>query len=259
MYSVIIPSIGRINFINQLLESIYNQTVPPEEIIILLDKNSKCENQENLITKKYKCKVLFCENLTTAQKRNFGVINSKTNIILFSDDDDIWESKKAEFTLKSLKKSQVVCHGYSKFDSIKKKPIYNFGEKFKEVSPLSLLHGNNIWGGGSGIAARKEILLSIPFNNDSYSEDYDWWIKIILAEIKISYIPISLVKYRVHDSNMTSNLLNIFKYNTKLFNKLMYKSLILFLTFISGTLRLSFSTLIKSLIKLLLKLTRKYF
>ena len=61
MYSVIIPSIGRINFINQLLESIYNQTVPPEEIIILLDKNSKCENQENLITKKYKCKVLFCD------------------------------------------------------------------------------------------------------------------------------------------------------------------------------------------------------
>ena len=38
-----------------------------------------------------------------------------------------------------------------------------------------------------------------------YCEDYDWWIRILLAEIKINYLPISLVKYRVHNKNMTSN------------------------------------------------------
>ncbi len=52
MYSVIIPSIGRINFLNQLLESIYNQSVQPLDIIILLDKNIQCENKGMSIKKK---------------------------------------------------------------------------------------------------------------------------------------------------------------------------------------------------------------
>ena len=42
MYTVIIPSMGRIDFLNDLLESIYKQTISPKEIIILLDKNELC-------------------------------------------------------------------------------------------------------------------------------------------------------------------------------------------------------------------------
>ncbi len=247
MYSVIIPSVGRINFLNDLLSSIYNQTILPKEIIILLDKNNTCREGLKLINKKDNCEIIFCSNLTTPEKRNLGVKNSKTDIILFSDDDDIWSFNKAELTLKSLKNYQVVCHEFSKFGLLKKKPRYKLGKKAKTVSILSLIHGNNIWGGGSGIAARKEILLSIPFNNDLYSEDYDWWIKVILAEIKIKYIPISLVSYRVHHNNMTSNLFNIFIYNQKIFNKIIKKSILLFFAFILGSSKSILIFLIKSL------------
>ena len=52
MYSVIIPSLGRINYLNQLLQSIYNQTLLPEEIIILLDQNESCKNVAKFIYKK---------------------------------------------------------------------------------------------------------------------------------------------------------------------------------------------------------------
>ena len=52
MYSVIIPSIGRINYLNELLESIYMQTLLPEEVIIVLDNNKKCKDIVNLIKKK---------------------------------------------------------------------------------------------------------------------------------------------------------------------------------------------------------------
>ena len=254
MYSVIIPSLGRISFLNELLESIYNQTIPPDEIIILLDKNENCKEGEKFLNKQKICSIFFCKNLTTPEKRNFGVKNSKTNIILFSDDDDIWERNKGELTIKSLKRCQVVCHEYSKFGLINKKPSYKLGKKGKIVSLRSILYGNNIYGGGSGIAARKEVLLSIPFNNDLYSEDFDWWLRIILAEIKIEYIPISLVKYRVHNKNMTSNNKKIFKYNQKLFYKLIYKSIILFFTFVIGYLRSCLSIVIKSLILISFKI-----
>jgi len=59
MYSVIIPSIGRINFLNELLESIYSQSVQPNEIIILLDNNNSCKDGAKLINKKDICKIVF--------------------------------------------------------------------------------------------------------------------------------------------------------------------------------------------------------
>ena len=73
------------------------------------------------------------------------------------------------------------------------------------------------------------LFLSIPF--DKYylsSEDYDWWIKILLADIKVIYIPESLVRYRIHNKNMTRKFLKIYFYNIKIFNKIIVKSVILF-------------------------------
>ena len=39
MYSIIIPSLGRVNYLNNLLESIYLQTLLPREITIIFDDN----------------------------------------------------------------------------------------------------------------------------------------------------------------------------------------------------------------------------
>ena len=107
------------------------------------------------------------------------------------------------------------------------------------------------------IATLKEIVIAIPFNKEYiFCEDYDWWIKILLAEIKIEYLPISLVKYRVHNKNMTSNYLKILDYNSQIFNKIIYKSLILFLTSFIGFLKSLLSVLIKSIKIICLKIIK---
>ncbi len=258
MYSVIIPSIGRIDFLNELLESIYNQTIPPKEIIILFDKNKKCKEGSNFINKNDICEIIYCDNLNLSQKRNYGALISKSKYIIYTDDDDIWESNKAELTIESLHHSQVVCHEYSKFGSIIQKPKFLMGKNKKFIKLIYLLFGTNIFGGGSAISSLKEILLAIPFNEEyEFCEDYEWWIRIILAEIKIEYLPISLVKYRVHNKNMTSNYLKIFKYNLKIFNKIIYKSVILLLTFILGIVRSFLGIFIKSIKLFSFKLTNK--
>ncbi len=252
MYSVVIPSIGRVNYLNELLESIYNQTLSAQEIIIIFDKNEKCKEIEKLIPKKDNLKIFFSENFTLSQKRNFGVKKAKTDNIIFSDDDDIWEINKAFLTIESLKESQVVCHAFSKFDSKSLITRYNFGKNKIFINFPHLIFGDNIFGGGSGIAGKKEIFLSIPF--DKYylsSEDYDWWIRILLADIKVVYIPELLVKYRIHNKNMTRKFLKIYFYNIKVFNKIFLKSIILFFTVFIGMFKIA--------IKIIIKLTKNLF
>ena len=252
MYSVVIPSIGRVNYLNELLESIYNQTLPPEEVLIILDNNDNCKKIEKLITKKENLKIFFPEKFSLPQKRNLGVKIAKADNIIFSDDDDIWESNKAFLTIESLKDSQVVCHAFSKFGSKFNKTRYNLGKNKIYVTLPYLLFGDNLFGGGSGIAGKKEIFLSIPFNKYFLSsEDYDWWIRILLADIKVLYIPEPLVSYRIHNKNMTLNFLKIYLYNTKIFNKIFVKSIILIFTFFIGYFRISIKILIKVIKKIL--------
>ena len=46
-------------------------------------------------------------------------------------------------------------------------------EKFKTISLSDLFFGSNIFGGGSGIAGRKEIFLTFPFDeNYLFCEDF---------------------------------------------------------------------------------------
>ena len=254
MYTVIISSLGRINYLNELLQSIYNQTLLPEEIIILLDQNKLCKDNEKLILKKKNCKVVFCNKFNLSQKRNFGAEITKTNYIIYSDDDDIWEFNKGELTIKSLKNSQIVCHDYTKFGEIYQKPKFILGKKPRMVNPKDLLFGSNIFGGGSGIAGRKEIFLSLPFDEHYlFCEDFFWWTKVILAEIKIKYLPYPLVKYRTHKNNMTSNFFKIYFFNIKIFRDLIIKSFILFIASLYGFLK---STL-KSFFLLLFYKSRK--
>ena len=131
MYSVIIPSLGRINYLNQLLQSIYNQTLLPEEIIILLDQNESCKNVAKFIYKKNNCNIIFCKNLNLSQKRNYGIEIAKTKFIIYSDDDDIWNKNKAELTIKSLKTSKVVCHEFTKFGGLIKSLDFFLEENLK--------------------------------------------------------------------------------------------------------------------------------
>ena len=108
------------------------------------------------------------------------------------------------------------------------------------------MYGDNIFGGGSGIAGKKEVFLSIPFNRDLYSEDYDWWIRILLADIEVVYIPEPLVSYRNHNKNMTRNFFKIYFYNIKILNKIFLKSLILILTFLIGYFKIAIKIIIKT-------------
>ena len=246
MYSVIIPSLGRVKYLNQLLQSIFKQTIKPFEILILFDNNAFCKKAEDKINTIKTCKIIYCENLNLSQKRNYGASIAKTKYLIFADDDDNWEIKKGELTLESLQKYKVVTHEFSKFGFSSQKPRFLMGKRKKIISLKELIHGANIFGGGSSIAAWREIIIAIPFNDNFYfCEDYDWWVKIILADIKIKYLPTNLVKYRVHNKNMTSNIFKIYFFNIKIFNKLFIQSLVLTITFIVGYLRSSTSLIIK--------------
>lgn len=211
MYTVIIGSVGRYEFLIDLLSSLNKQIIKSNDIIVILDKNCKTNNKYQSLNKNFKNIKIIFENLNLSKKRNLGIKLAKNNIIFFSDDDDIWSPNKASTILPLFEKYDVVTHNFDKFGNQKMKSCSKLGKNDKILSKKYLLYGDNIFGGGSSIVAKKKILNMIKFNpNIKLSEDFDWWIRILLSNIKVFYVSKSLVSYRTHSSNMTKNLFRIY-------------------------------------------------
>ena len=211
MYTIVIPSIGRLQYLLELIKSIDEQTIECDEIIILVDQKFESENDLKKISVWKNTKIIITKEAPSA-KRNHGIKIAQNNFIFLSDDDDIWHPKKAELVLMALKKYDVVCHNFNKFGLVNQIDCSKLGKNNKIVSKLNLLRGDNIFGGGSSIASNKKVFLENPFDSNlKYTDDLDWWIKIINNKnrLDIFYLGKSLVNYRSHNKNITKLLMKV--------------------------------------------------
>lgn len=231
MYSVIIPSLGRISYINELLTSIQKQSPLPGEIILLLDDNEHCRSNKDNIKLIDNLKIEFLDSVNLAQKRNIGAEMAKFDLILYSDDDDLWMPNKADLVLKALSKAQVCCHNYGKFGTQDIESCGQLDAVDGFVKPNKIFIGSNIFGGGSSISATKSLLKLFPFSAEyRYCEDYEWWVRLLIADIKIYYLSLPLVKYRTHSSNMTRAIFTITSFSLKISKMMLYKGIWLILS-----------------------------
>jgi glycosyltransferase involved in cell wall biosynthesis len=103
--SVVIPTHNRAKMLKRAVDSVLNQTVLPEEIIIIDD----CSDDETLkIMQKHpseKLRILQqTENKGVSAARNRGIGESQSNWVVFLDSDDWWLPQKLEKQINFHKK-----------------------------------------------------------------------------------------------------------------------------------------------------------
>lgn len=124
--TVVIPHGGRLDFILQAVLSVFQQTLVPEEVLVVNDAN----NADNLksLEKTLEKFIFPGSNLLIVQStfqagaagtRNFGFSKAKGSYVAFLDDDDIFLPWKLETQLKHMKIHQsLISHtNYIKFES----------------------------------------------------------------------------------------------------------------------------------------------
>ncbi len=145
MYSVVISSVGRFNSLNGLLDSVEPQTLLANETLILLDENEHCRSITESWIQKPAVKVIFCERMNLAEKRNEGAkCAARYERIIYSDDDDIWDPRRAEELVQTLKDFPVCCHNYNKFGFENAQSLDVLGLEDREVGPATLFYTGNM-------------------------------------------------------------------------------------------------------------------
>jgi glycosyltransferase involved in cell wall biosynthesis len=219
LISIIIPTYNRASYLLETVNSILEQTYSKFEIIIVSDGST--DNSKDLITKLNHSSIQFIELDRNygypAKARNEGIKVSKGDYIAFCDDDDLWEKDKLE------KQINIVNCGYNfvftnyKFleesksfmKSLYLKYILSFliNRISIKISFILLSITNPIV--NSSVLVSRILLKNKNFNESKLfraSEDYQLWIQIFDMSTPF-YLKQELVKYRLHENNISSDFI----------------------------------------------------
>lgn len=209
MVTVVIPSYKRPEKLNKLLKSIIEQTVLPNEIIVVDDCSDMDKEYKNVI---YKNKINFKKlkyiknesNFGAPKSRNIGIKNSSSEWIALTDDDDIWLKNKLELQTdkKFLNNKKIgIISSWSFNEKDNNRKIFNNLPKF--YYPIKNILETNFIPSPSPIIRKQALIKAGLFDESLYScQDWDMWVRIFNLDYDYVIIKKPLV---VHfDDNLDS-------------------------------------------------------
>lgn len=204
-------------YLQEQLESIYNQTYSNIEILVRDDASK--DNTRSIL------KVAEEENkIKLITDKNLGFVNSFFELLkqapladyyAFADQDDIWEKDKIQRAVETLEKNKnenIPVMYYSNYD------FYDRNMKFvshpKKRSKTSFLNSlvECVNLGTTTLInhqVRQQILKNVPKEN---SLGHDWWIYMFCSAFgKVIYDDLPEVKHRIHRNNTSKCGESLFK------------------------------------------------
>lgn len=211
--SVVITSCERPQYLPLALQSVLNQSRPPDEVIIVDDCSSF--DVTNVLAEfssdAYKL-IELGEKSGANVARNTGVEHACGDVIAFLDDDDTWGDEllaKHESRYVQSNVDAIVC-GFR---------IMNSSKEYVNPAPFvtaqSLRKGNKFCG-ASGVSAKRTALLNVKFDESlSNGQDWDLYIRFVQNNMHIANISLPLFYYRryspggISEANKTVSIDNI--------------------------------------------------
>ena len=90
--SVVVPAYNASLTIARTLRGILNQSIPPDEILVVNDGSTDNTHEVALEVGSSRVRVIDQTNRGVSAARNCGVSSARNELIAFCDADDVWET-----------------------------------------------------------------------------------------------------------------------------------------------------------------------
>jgi glycosyltransferase involved in cell wall biosynthesis len=206
--SVIVTTYKRAKLLAETLDSILAQTFTDLELIVV--DNLSEDGTREYVSGLADPRVRYFRNANhgvIAVNRNYGIRQAKGRYIAFCDDDDLWRADKLEQQVKLLEQHAEVALCYTQAESFLGDRILATRMNRRQVHAnhfFQLLRGNFF--PNSSVLIRREVFeeLGVLTEDASLREDYEMWLRIA-KRYRLMGIEASLIRYRVHPSNVAGN------------------------------------------------------
>ncbi|MGR9072351.1 MAG: glycosyltransferase family 2 protein [Gammaproteobacteria bacterium] len=203
--AAIVPTFNRREELRRALDSIYRQTRPPEEVIVIDDGST--DGTGTMLKNEYPTVIYrHQENAGVSRARNRGIELAESEWLAFLDSDDEWLPAKLEsqFALLDNGANKKICHTEEIWirNGSRVNPMKKHAKKggwiFSHCLPLCAMSP-------SSIVIHRDVFEDIGFFDENLPacEDYDLWLRIT-ARYPVSFVEEPMIiKYGGHEDQLS--------------------------------------------------------
>jgi hypothetical protein len=205
--SVVIPTYNRSHTIVDALESVFKQTYPIYEVIVVDDGST--DNTKEVITQYGDSITYFYqENSGPSVARNTGIKHATGELIAFLDSDDVWREDKIARQAKCFSDAQqvgIVASGHEirneKWDLVHVTLLTK-----KEIAQINKRDLYKNFFSTPSVMVRSRCFEEVGYFDETigYAEDWDMWLRI-LKFYECIIINEPLVSVRVNGPSITAD------------------------------------------------------
>ncbi len=205
--SIVIPTYNQADLLKLALESVRAQTEPDWEAIIV---NNFSEDHTREVVQAYddpRFRLIDFRNYgVIGASRNKGIKESRGEWVAFLDSDDLWAPKKLEKCLAVADGADMLCHRESTVRdgvTLRVSPHLDVAD----TTYRRLLFSGNCFSTTAVMVRRDRLIEMDGFNEDPElvtCEDYDLWLRLMAAKVRVRSINADLSIYRLHGTNASA-------------------------------------------------------
>lgn len=219
--SVIIVTKNRYPLLKKAVDSVFAQTYPVSEIIIVNDASNDDTAQYVNSLQEVRC-IHNKVSVGGAAARNIGIEAATGEYVAFLDDDDQWDATKIEKQVSHVSHSgaDIVYTGTTVIDEYGNRGAFCFHPRFVN-SRLNICFLNFI-GITSTVMIRRAVLDDEKFDIQMPAlQEYELFIRLIRRGATVSGIPYSLVHYLQvsEEQTVSSGFINNLRASTHILKK----------------------------------------
>ena len=205
--AVVIPAFNVAPYIEATLKSVFAQSVPPDEIIVI-DNNSKDQTVD--IVKKFPVRFLEEKKKGAGAARNCGIKAATSDWISFLDGDDQFypeKIKKLKHTIEMNPDAVLIAHdeveGPLEGPFVEKK-LHRYFDANKPALPQLF---ERCFLSTCTVSVRRDVLEQVGGFNEAFilSQDYELWMRVV-QKGKIVFIPETLALYLLRPQSNSENI-----------------------------------------------------
>lgn len=206
LVSIIIPVYNCADYLQSTLDSVFAQTMPDFEVIVVNDNStdatgellSQYAGRKNVRILQNTC------NMGVAFSRNQALEQAQGEFICFLDGDDLWKPDKLQKQLQFMQDQQCdLCYTAYDFMRDDGQPCGKTYRVPRQLTWSKLIYENVI--GCSTVMCRAELLQKHRFREQYFHEDYVLWLELLKNGYCAYGVQEPLVKYRFARQSKSGN------------------------------------------------------
>jgi glycosyltransferase involved in cell wall biosynthesis len=222
--AVIIPTYNSMKHFKETMESVLNQTLSPDEILVN-DDGSTDGTPDFAESYGPPVRVFRRANQRQSASRNFAATQTQCEWLAFLDHDDLWQPNKLQRQMEELIRNPAADLCYcARLSFDEDDGSFRPGNVFAVPPAYDIrraLYVNTTFMPGSVVIRRSTYLAFGGFNPSiKLVEDWDLWLRLLHAGVQFAAYQEPLLSMRIHVGNQSNNAIAALEEQKEIYRRL---------------------------------------